>query len=132
MKKTITILLFISILFASLYAEITQNQKDMLANVFAVNYEVVIIICYDGTVFGYTDQQAGGVFLRLSWLRNKLQSLDKTMDDIEIIVHNHSPNKPLCRQFSPSDRKQFQILKNKGFSGLYALWVNGEIVQTIQ
>lgn len=125
---------FISILIINLYAnDISQKERDIFATIFNnASYEIVIIYCYDGTLFGYTNEQEGSVSFRISQLKDKLEKRGKKIDNIKIIIHNHLPNRVLCNHFSPSDRKQLQLLKNKGFKGLYALWVDGEITQTIK
>lgn len=112
---------------------ISQEDQDIFGAVFVgAPYEVVMIYCYDGLLFVYTEEQEGGVYLRLSWLRDKLKKHGKDMDDIKIIIHNHLLNRPLCKHFSPGDRRQLQLLRNKGFKGLYALWVGDRITQVIE
>lgn len=134
MKKTMLICLLGSILFINLYADVlSQKERDFFAVFFdGASHEIVIIRCYDSTAFIYTEEQEGSVFLRISWLKRKLEKYKKKMSDIKIIIHNHLPHRSLCRRFSPADRKQLQLLRNQGFTGLYALWVDGEIVQIIK
>lgn len=133
MKRAL-IFLFSSILFINLYADVlSQKERDFFVVFFdGVSHETVIIRCYDGTLFGYTEEQEGSVFLRISWLKEKLRKQKKTMADIKIIIHNHLPHRPLCTQFSPADRKQLQLLRNQGFDGMYALWADGKIAQIIK
>lgn len=127
LKRTIWALFFLIVLYAG---STDQPERDLFSSFFKnLPYETVLIYCYDGTTFGYTEEQAGTVYLRISWLKDKLEERGKTMKDIKVIVHNHPSS---SRNFSPADRKQYQILKQRGFNGSYLLWVNGEIVQEIK
>lgn len=128
--KILILVLGIFVLVVSAKETISQKERDIFASIFdGATYETVIIYCHDATMFVYTEEAEGSVFLKLSWLRRKLKTYKKTMRDIHIIIHNHLPHRPLCRHFSPADRRMLQLLRNKGFRGLYALWVDGDITQ---
>lgn len=85
---------------------------------FTEPFETIMFLTWRGTVVGYTNHMAGQVSAPLELVNADLRLKGQDITDVILVVHNHFA----CSTFSPRDKKYYNHIKSKGFTGVFVLW----------
>ena len=103
----------------------SQNETVVYHAIYNVFYkmfnnpcETIVFLTWQGTLYVYTNQMADRVTAPIGVVNADLQSQGQELADVILVVHNHFA----CPVFSPRDIRSYYYLKNKGFTGVFALW----------
>lgn len=86
--------------------------------VFTQPCEIICFVSWRGNIYVYTCYLANKVVIPAQLLQDDLKSQEEEVSDIFLVAHNHFG----CPVFSEDDKDLYFWLKNKGFTGVFALW----------
>lgn len=83
--------------------------------------ERVYIFMKDGMVIKHTSHDETGIHMSIARLEEtlrKIKNKNYSIKEIEVIIHNHRWE----NYFSPSDHRQYSMLKKYGFNGRFLMY----------
>lgn len=114
--ELICLLMIVSILSAKGEKRIYSWQE-----LFPNPIERVYIFMKDGMVIKHTSHDETGIHMsigRLEETLRKIKNKNYSIKEIKIIIHNHRWK----NYFSPSDYRQYSMLKRYGFNGQFLMY----------
>ena len=119
--KILTMGLIYSLLLGFiLYAE-EKKRVYSWQELFPDPIERVYIFMKDGMVIKHTSHDEIGIHMSIGGLEEtlrKIKNKNYSIKEIEIIIHNHRWK----NYFSPSDYRQYSMLKRYGFNGRFLMY----------
>lgn len=86
---------------------------------FTEPFEIMYLVCYDGTAFKFTTNEADTVGVSVDFMLDIIEDKGQKAKNISIIIHNHWGNP----RFTNRDKKVYWYFYRKGFNGAFLLYV---------
>ena len=98
----------------------SENINNFWQGLFTEPVESVYFIMKDKMVFKDTNYFETTIYVKIEKLEERLKTPERNykIGDMAIVIHNHRKKK----YFTSEDRRQYEVLKKHGFSGLFLLY----------
>ena len=118
--SNLLILLLVVPLFSYRSVEVKNPVLDALFwNKFAEPIEMLYLLTNKGMLFKVSSYCETTVFVDFFSIEQELKKYKIKIKDIIVVIHNHQVEKG----FSNSDIRQYKKFKEKGFNGMFCIWL---------
>jgi hypothetical protein len=107
-------------MLASIFSA-SEKRINSWQELFPDHLERVYVVMKDGATFPHTSRYEAMVDMSMGRLEEKLRRVkgkNYSIKEIAVVIHNHRMKK----NFGREDWRQYYMLKNYGFNGLFLLY----------
>ena len=122
-KKTLCVI-YLMLCIPLLYAtDIWISLGNIFTNAFKEPFEILYLVCYDGTVFSISTRTNDVINVDVIYVRELLQRHGKAPKDVAIMMHNHFFRPTFSTVAEDGDLAFLADLRRMGFKGSFCIYM---------
>lgn len=124
MVKKILCVIYLMLCIPLLYAtDIWISLGNIFTNAFKEPFEILYLVCYDGTVFSISTRNDCVINVDAVYVRELLKRSGKAPKDVAIMMHNHFFRPTFSTVAEDGDLAFLADLRRMGFKGSFCIYV---------